>query len=193
MKHIEFKNHLITTPQLVFVGLGNITDKYENTRHNVGFDFIDYIIGSNDLPPLKMESKFESYINRYKSNSHDIILAKPTTFMNNSGDAVVRILDYFDLKDENLVVIHDDLDIALGEYKINNGKGPREHNGIIDIENKIDTKDFWRIRIGVEGRTGESKKIPGRNYVLMKLDEECREKVDDVLYETVGDVSRLIF
>lgn len=193
MDNIEFRNKILTTQKLIFVGLGNITSKYDNTRHNAGFNFIDYFIAANSLPDLRSESKFDAYINRYKIREYDLVLVKPTTFMNLSGESVAKVLDYLGLKDENLILIHDDLDIPLGEYKINFNKGPKEHNGVNSVVNRIDTSEFWRIRIGVENRTGDSKKIPGDKFVIMQMNAEEREELREVTQELVEDISQLIF
>jgi len=99
------------------------------------------------------------------------LLVKPTTLMNRSGQAVSDILNYFQVSPEEMLLVHDDLDIALGEYKIQFAKGPKIHNGIDSVENYLDTKDFWRLRLGIENR-GEDSQISGKDFVLYRLEHE---------------------
>lgn len=194
IENVEFRNFLLTQPRLMFVGLGNITKKYENTRHNVGFDFIDKFIYRNNLPELRSESKLESYINRYKVNEYDFLLIKPTTFMNNSGVAVQNASNYLNYGKESLILIHDDLDIPLGEFKINFAKGPREHNGVNSVERAMQTKDFWRIRIGVETRDERQRaQIPGEKYVIMQMNSDDKALLLKNVSELVENISDLIF
>lgn len=129
----------------LLVGLGNPEAKYQKTRHNVGVMIIDKLKGE-----LKRE----------------FVLKKSSVFMNSSGIFIKKLISDYSLKDlDNLYVIHDDLDIKLGEYKIQFGKGPKDHNGIISIENELKTKDFWRIRVGIENRESQNK-IKGELYTL---------------------------
>ena len=146
----------------LIVGLGNPGDKYKNNRHNVGYMFIDYMIKWLNC---YMAKKTKSYLTMQPSNHATILLTKPLTFMNKSGIAVSDLIKNLKLKIENLVVVHDDLDIPLGKFKIQMGVGPKLHNGIESIENKLGRKDFWRIRIGVDNRTPEHR-IDGESYVL---------------------------
>ena len=146
----------------LIVGLGNPGDKYKNNRHNVGYMFIDYMIKWLNC---YMAKKTKSYLTMQPSNHATILLTKPLTFMNKSGIAVSDLIKNLKLKIENLVVVHDDLDIPLGKFKIQMGVGPKLHNGIESIENKLGRKDFWRIRIGVDNRTPKHR-IDGESYVL---------------------------
>ncbi len=146
----------------LIVGLGNPGEQYKNNRHNVGYLFIDYL---THYPELKTHNK--------------IILAKPTTFMNRSGHSIQQLIENFKLKIENLYIVHDDLDIPLGKWKLQKGVGPKLHNGLLSIEERLDTKDFWRIRIGVENRSPEQP-ISGEAYVLQDFTQEERTTVDSL-------------
>lgn len=141
------------------VGLGNPGREYENTRHNVGFLFIDYF-----------------------GQQKNIINLKPDTFMNNSGEAVKKLLNYYKISPENLYVVHDDLDLRLGEFKIQKGKGPKLHNGINSIEEHIATSDFWRVRIGVDNRDPDNR-MSGESYVLEKFSTEELKKITQIFEE----------
>jgi len=126
------------------VGLGNPGKKYERCRHNAGFIILDKFSKENKLKWEK-SLKFESYIAEYG----DLILVKPQTFMNNSGIAVSKILNFYKISPSDIVVIHDDVDLPLGSVKKQRGKNAAGHHGVEDIIEKIGTKDFWRIRVGI--------------------------------------------
>ncbi len=134
------------------VGLGNPGEKYHNNWHNVGHLFVDYL--KNELQTSNTELK----------------ILKTDCFMNLSGTFVKKLIENCKLKIENLVVVHDDLDIPLGKFKIQKGKGPELHNGIESIEQHLQTKDFWRVRIGVDNRGAtspeRSRRVDGETYVL---------------------------
>lgn len=145
---------------LLIVGLGNPGEKYQNNRHNIGFMFIDHI-----APLLNCSMAAKTDNATAQQCNGDIVLMKPTTFMNRSGKAVTELFKHHKLKAEQLIVIHDDLDIPLGKFKIQKGTGPLLHNGITSIEEAIGSKDFLRVRIGVDDRKPESW-IDGETYVL---------------------------
>ncbi len=157
----------------LFVGLGNPESKYSENRHNVGYTAIDTI--NNTLktkykrkPSISSQKFLQSIISDY---SPFAVLAKPMKFMNDSGIAVKKLVDAYKIAPHDLYIIHDDLDIALGEFKIQLGKGPKVHNGIKSVEEELGTKDFGRIRIGVDNRDPENR-IPGDKYVLEDFTEE---------------------
>ena len=146
----------------LIVGLGNPGDKYKNNRHNAGYMFTDYIAKWLNCYIVK---KTKSYLTMQPFNHTTILLAKPLTFMNLSGKAVKKLVTKYKVLKNDLLVVHDDLDIPLGKFKIQMGVGPKLHNGIESIENKLGRKDFWRIRIGVDNRTPKHR-IDGESYVL---------------------------
>ncbi len=157
----------------LIIGLGNPGKCYELTRHNVGFMFLDYFIKKNDLENFKSAPKLHADLSAYYLNSKKIFLAKPLTFMNNSGLSTRNALDFYKLKPANLVIVHDDLDIKFGEYKISQNKNASGHNGILSIINHIQTKDFIRIRIGIDNRTKEQRNNQkGSDYVLGKFNQK---------------------
>ena len=127
------------------IGLGNPGEKYRNNRHNVGHMFIDYLVNELRVNELKL----------YKTDC----------FMNQSGAFIKKVMRNSGMRRENLVIAHDDLDIPLGKFKIQKGIGPQLHNGIESVEKSLGTKDFWRIRIGVDNRTPDNW-IDGETYVL---------------------------
>ncbi len=129
------------------VGLGNPGKRYKNTRHNIGFMVVNSIAGEINW----VESKKGKLHYFWKSDNLEYI--KPQAYMNKSGESVLAVTKkHQNLKKENIFVIHDDLDIKLGEYKIQFGKGPKDHNGLVSIYEKLGTKKFWHVRVGIENR-----------------------------------------
>jgi PTH1 family peptidyl-tRNA hydrolase len=171
------------------VGLGNPGKKYEKTRHNVGFMVIDKIVGELMVSP-HAEKKLDSLIfYHHKSNT---IFGRPQAFMNNSGIAVKKLVDFYKISTSDLWVVHDDLDLRLGEYKIQKGKGPREHKGVLSIEKRLEKKDFWRVRVGVDNRE-EDNRISGEDYVLMNFSDDEGVKIKLVIDKAAKElVSQLI-
>ena len=155
---------------ILIVGLGNPGPKYQNNRHNVGFQFVDFIAPLLNCSIVRKEKLFTTV---RQLNNEMITLAKPNTFMNNSGIAVRKLTDNFKIKNEKLIIVHDDLDIPLGKFHIQFASGPQLHNGLESIEQHLKTKDFYRIRIGVDNRQPNIK-IPGETYALQNflLDEK---------------------
>jgi PTH1 family peptidyl-tRNA hydrolase len=166
----------------LLIGLGNPGEEYAKTRHNAGFMFVDYIAEKNNLT-FEYDKYFKAEIARMKIESEEIILAKPQTFMNRSGETVKQIVIRHSLTPDHVYVAHDDLDIKLGEYKISMGKGPKLHNGIRSIEEIWKTQDFWRIRLGIENRQG--KKIDGVNYVLQNFESIEKSELTSLFIQLI--------
>lgn len=154
----------------IIVGLGNPGKEHEKSRHNTGFILLDKFAEEKALK-WKKSSKFESEIAEFEGD----ILVKPQTFMNNSGDAVVKLMNFYKINPEDLIVIHDDVDLDLGSIKKQKGKNAAGHHGVEDIMEKLGTKDFWRIRVGI-GKP-ENRNIPVDKWVLQDFGEEELEQV----------------
>lgn len=158
----------------LLVGLGNPGEKYLNTRHNVGFLFLDFVAkkaGKKDAFTVNKKCDGE-VCDVHVDNSQGtqkILLLKPHTFMNDSGRAVKKCMDFYKIALDDVIIIHDDLDIAFGQFKIQHAKGPKVHNGITSVESSIQSPEFLRIRIGVENRT---EPISGSEYVLQDFTKE---------------------
>jgi PTH1 family peptidyl-tRNA hydrolase len=156
---------------ILIIGLGNPEKEYEKTRHNAGFLFVDYFFEKYQdefgFSDWKLDKKLKSEISIGKNGKEKIILLKPQTFMNLSGEAVAAAKKYYKVRLENLVVAHDDIDLLLGKYKISIDSSSAGHNGAQNIIDLLGTKDFARIRIGVDNRG--DKKIPTEKYVLGKF------------------------
>ncbi len=145
----------------LLVGLGNPGSKYETTRHNVGFWWCDQLASKFGIT-FEYQSKFFGDVARAKFNGSDIRLLKPQTFMNESGRAVKAISSFYDIEDTEILVVHDELDLAPGIVRLKQGGGHGGHNGIRDIGRHMGL-DFWRLRVGI-GHPGDKRKVS--DYVL---------------------------
>lgn len=156
----------------IIVGLGNPGNQYKKYRHNTGFILLDKLAEERGLK-WKNSSKFESEI----AESDDFILVKPQTFMNNSGDAVSKLFNFYKISPDDLIIVHDDVDLKFGTVKKQKGKNPAGHHGVEDIIEKISTKEFWRFRVGV-GKP-ENKNIPVDKWVLQDFSDEEIAELED--------------
>jgi PTH1 family peptidyl-tRNA hydrolase len=163
---------------MLFVVLGNPTDKYKFTRHNAGFLFADWLCGESgweENKNLEVLYKRESLV----SHTDRIVIEfiKPMTFMNESGRAVSKYINFYKIDPKsNMILVFDDLDLDLGHWKFQREKGPKVHNGVLSVEEKLGTKNFARIRIGVQNsetrRVENGEKIAGADYVLQEFTKE---------------------
>lgn len=159
----------IVAPRLV-VGLGNPGAEYEDNRHNLGFWFIDRL--AQDLKvALAPQGKFFGHVGRLG----DLWLLKPTTFMNRSGQAVVALARFYKIIPDEILVVHDELDLQPGVIRLKQGGGNGGHNGLKDIQAHLTTPDFWRLRLGI-GHPGERNEVV--NYVLKAPRREEQELID---------------
>lgn len=173
---------------IIVVGLGNPGVEYQNTRHNTGQLLVDRIFN------LKFEIFKDAYGWRRKKDIMvaeypDLVLVKTAgVFMNESGRMVREALGNRQWALENLYITHDDLDITLGEYKIQFGKGPKEHNGLLSVEQALGTKEFWRVRIGVDNRPHFAEASRGEEYVLQRFLPEEKEVINRVIERAVNEI-----
>jgi len=173
----------------LIVGLGNPGKDYAATRHNAGWLALDALAEHFQLNSgFQTKSTFHAAILK---PTPVLLLAKPQTFMNNSGRSVAYVYKRRSLKPEDVFVVHDDLDIKLGDYKIQKGKGPRVHNGLLSIYNRLRTKNFWHVRVGVNNRS-QGSKIAGEDYVLQKFSDEELKILDGVISRIVRETNDLI-
>ncbi len=147
------------------IGLGNPDKEYDNTRHNVGFMLLDFIFGYSNFNVNKKMNAMEYITN---INGEKVIVIKPLTYMNLSGDAVSKYASFYKLNSNDIIVIQDDLDMPLGRVKLLFNHGAGGHNGIKDIILKLDSKEFLRVKIGI----GKSNFIETKDYVLGKFNAE---------------------
>lgn len=174
----------------LIVGLGNPEKEYEGTRHNAGFLVIDKLLADSESE-TKFDKKSNADVAKSTINKKRVLLAKPLTYMNNSGIAVRALLDFYKLKPEDLIVIHDDKDIPLGETRVQTDRGPAGHNGVKSIIEHLGTKNFMRIRVGVAPAAQTEIKDTG-NFVLGKFTKEEIKKLKKVIENTVKEIEMMI-
>ena len=175
----------------IIVGLGNPETRYENTRHNAGFLIIDKLASRFEFPSAIFDKKTNSQIIKGEINNKRVILAKPQTYMNRSGIATQALLAFYKLKPEDLIVIHDDKDIPLGETRVQTNRGPAGHNGIKSIIEQLGTQNFTRIRVGVAPATQESI-ADTASFVLGKFTAEEKKILNKTTDHIIQELSGLI-
>lgn len=173
----------MTSEIKLLVGLGNPGDKYTATRHNAGFWWID-LVAEQTCSQLKMDTKMFGMIGKLNPSA-DKWLLKPTTFMNASGRAVAAMANYYKIKPEEILVIHDELDLPAGQAKLKFGGGHGGHNGLRDIHAALGTKDYWRLRVGID-HPGHKNEVV--NYVLKVPTKDEQKAIDD----SIDDSSKVI-
>ncbi|MFA6982289.1 MAG: aminoacyl-tRNA hydrolase [Patescibacteria group bacterium] len=154
----------------IIVGLGNPGKQYEKNRHNVGFMLLDDYVSKKNLS-WSEEKKLQGEVSKHE----DLVLVKPDTFMNASGDCVSKVLSYYKVGLDDLVVIHDDVDLEFGKTVFKKGSGSAGHHGVEDIILKVGSQDFWRYRVGV-GRP-ENVDLEVSDWVLSDLSSA---QLDDI-------------
>lgn len=177
----------------IIVGLGNIGGKYVKTRHNCGFLVLDQFVKELEDEGIKIswkeESKFKAIIAKIKYNNEDLLLVKPSTLMNASGEAVSKIVNFYKEPIENLTVIFDDIDLPLGKIRIRDKGSAGTHNGMKSVIEKLGTENFKRIRIGIESR-GEltPKQQDTSSFVLSEFTEKEYKGIETAIKEATKEL-----
>lgn len=153
----------------LIVGLGNPGKEYLETRHNIGFSFLDnYALKHN----FKIDKKkFNGLYTKENIGNEVVLFVKPQTYMNLSGDAVISFVNYFNINIEDILIIHDDLDLYIGNIKLKQKGSSGGHNGLKSIENRLGTNNYKRLKIGISN----NKNIDTKDYVLGKFSKEEKE------------------
>ena len=154
----------------LIVGLGNPENEYAHTRHNMGFDTINQIAKNNNIQITK--NKFKGLCESTIIQNQKLILLKPQTYMNLSGESVKEVAEFYNLKPEEIIVIYDDIDIEKGHIKIRKKGGAGSHNGMKSVVEELQSTDFARIRVGIGQPEFKSDMI---NYVIGKVSQEEQE------------------
>ena len=163
---------------VLIIGLGNPGPEYVKTRHNVGFMALDALAGDD----ATWRSEKNALTTRVDVDGRRVILAKPQTYMNNSGVAVLALMTFYKVPLENLIVIHDDMDIAVGNLREKVGGGSAGHNGIKSIDANVG-RDYRRIRIGINHPRDFDLKMDAADWVLGRFTDEELKKINTVISE----------
>ena len=170
----------------IIVGLGNPEPEYSNTRHNMGFDTINKIAKKYNIEFSK--TKFKGIYGTGTIEGEKVILLKPQTFMNLSGESIKEIIDFYKLNTDNLIIIYDDIDIEPGIIKLRKTGGPGTHNGMKSVIKEIGTEKFPRVRVGIGKPEHKGDLI---NYVIGKISKENRiilDKSTDLARDAVIEI-----
>ncbi len=171
----------------IIIGLGNPGTDYQNTRHNAGVMLVDKIYKSKFM---NYEYGFRRKKDIFVYESDDLVLVKTASiFMNESGRIIREVLGNRNWELGDLYLAHDDLDIKLGEYKVQLGVGPKEHNGLKSVEQALGTDKFWRVRIGIDNRDEKTRaSVSGEDYVLQKFLPEEKEIINETVDRAIAEI-----
>lgn len=180
----------------LIIGLGNPGEEYENTRHNLGFIIADRIAKDSEVA-FSFDKKFNAETAKAKVEGKPVILAKPHTFVNKSGEAARKLKLFYKTKPENMVIIHDDLDIEFGDFKLSFAKDSGGHRGVQNIIDNLKTNKFWRLRIGTANRRLtaarrnplKAKKEAVGNFVLSKFTPNEQAELKKLIKKAIGRLS----
>ncbi|MDO5564256.1 MAG: aminoacyl-tRNA hydrolase [Eubacteriales bacterium] len=163
----------------LIVGLGNPDLKYYFTRHNIGFQLIDFLL--NDLSDLKLNNtKFNGVFTKTKINDEDVIIAKPLTYMNMSGEFIKPLSDFYKIEPQDILICYDEVALDMGRFKITKTGSSAGHNGIKSIIAHLGTENFMKLRIGMGPKPDYINLV---DYVLQKMSKEDAEKIN-LVYKT---------
>ena len=165
----------------LIVGLGNPGKEYENTRHNIGFIFIDNFAKSLNVNIDK--KKFDGLYNEVNINNEKVILLKPQTYMNLSGESIIKFVNFYKINIEDILIINDDLDLDFGRIRLRMNGSSGGHNGLKNIILHLGTTDFKRLKVGISN----NKLIDTKDYVLGKFKKEEKETLD-TLKELINNI-----
>ncbi len=185
----------ITMNFKLIIGLGNPKEKYQNTYHNVGTLFLDFLTQKKSSNNTNWE---KSSTNKFEFiKTKEMILAKSLEFMNNSGEAVNSALKHFNLKPEEILVVHDDSDIVLGDFKIHYNKNAAGHHGIESLINILGTKNFYRARIGIRPAKNDlpslikTKHLKAEKFVLKKINKNNQNILNSIFEKILSKLTEL--
>ena len=170
----------------IIVGLGNPGEKYKNTRHNVGFMAVDFILNDGDGYMQARASKdFKSEAFTLDTDREKIIFLKPQTYMNDSGLALKLICNFYKVDFvKDVLVVHDEVDLPFGTLRSTDGASDAGHNGIKSIINELGTQNFSRLRVGIETRDSRDA-MPTENFVLQNFTNEEMEKLNNEIFPEI--------
>lgn len=175
----------------LIVGLGNVGAEYEATRHNAGFWFVD-AVARRAGAAFAHERKFHGEVARIRDHARELWLLKPATYMNRSGQAVVALALYYKILPAQILVAHDEVDLPPGAVKLKRGGGTAGHNGLKDIQARLSTPDFWRLRLGVGHPRTLALRQEVADFVLHPASREHQAAIDAAIERALDAVPLLV-
>jgi len=174
----------------LIIGLGNPGEKYIKTRHNIGFRIVDELAEKLEIGNWKLEIKFKALISEGIFNNEKVLLAKPQTFMNLSGQAVKGLSIYYKINPQNIWIIHDDIDLPLGTFKISQNISSAGHKGVQSTIDNLGAKDFVRFRVGIKPdiryQVSDVRKLNTERFVLEKFTKDEEKIIKQTVKKTTN-------
>ena len=178
-----------STPGISLIaGLGNHGSEYADTRHNAGFRFLDLLLAGRGQA-LKSEGRFAGRVAKLGIGGRDVWLLAPDTFMNHSGESVGKLARFYKIPENEILVVHDELDLPPGVARLKLGGGAGGHNGIADVIEKLGTPDFHRLRLGI-GRPASSAQVV--SFVLKKAPAAEQTLLDEAIHAALGAIEDIV-
>lgn len=171
----------------LIVGLGNPEEKYSNTRHNMGFDVINELAKECDIKVSK--TKFDAFYGMGEINGKKVILTKPQTYMNLSGESITKFKKFYKLSNKNIIVVYDDMDLNIGDIRLKSKGGPGTHNGMKSVVDNLNTEEFIRVRVGIGTPKYKDDII---NYVLEQIPKREREILDQSIIKAKDSIIEIL-
>ncbi len=173
---------------ILIVGLGNPGEEFKNTRHNIGRKITEDFRVKMDYADFRFEKKWKTEISEGKIDKKKVIIIRPNTFMNKSGQSITPVARFLKIKPKNILVVHDDADIILGKAKLSFGKSSAGHKGVESVIRALKSKDFWRFRIGIGGK----RDVPAEKLVLKKFTPEETKLIKKIVKKTIEALEKTI-
>lgn len=175
---------------VLIVGLGNIGKDYDHTRHNIGFQCLDYFAEQNDFPAWTTKKDLKANITSHNLGNTRVILCKPNTYMNNSGQAMRAVQDFYKVDPANTIIVHDEIDIPFGQIRVRQGGGSAGHNGIKSVI-EHGSENSGRVRIGI--RNDIAEKADSADFVLGKFTKAEQTKLPSITKEVNSLLTEYLF
>lgn len=171
----------------LIIGLGNPEEKYANTRHNMGFDVINQLSKECNIKVSK--SKFDAFYGMGEIKGKKVILIKPQTYMNLSGESIIRFKKFYKISNKDIIVIYDDIDLKLGDIRLKAKGSAGSHNGMKSVIENLNTQDFIRVRVGIGTPENKDDMI---NYVIGQIPKREREILDESIIMAKDSVLEIL-
>jgi PTH1 family peptidyl-tRNA hydrolase len=169
----------------LIVGLGNPGPEYEQTRHNAGFWLVDNLANSLPATRLQRETRFQAQVAKSVLAGHEVWLLEPQTFMNRSGQSVGALVRFYKIAPDEILVVHDELDLAPGVAKMKKGGSAGGHNGLKDITAALGTQDYWRLRLGIGHPRTQASQQAVADYVLHRPRKEEQVLIEEAIEKSL--------